>query len=192
MLLLNTYRPQTHFSCCPLFTGFTISSSFEVFWAHKRPKPKLVYSFGTFHTVTCNIKAPWPRFTTKIQHHLIFYHIRHTHMHTLRNTKTKSHNKLPPLPPSCLSFDFPQWFHFKFPGVHFPPALILSAAITIHLGPLAFCLTAQSLHISLNILQYSNTAHIKSSELPFIYQTSASSHLAEKKPSPAAILCYWH
>ncbi len=113
-------------------------------------------------------------------------------MHMLRNTKTKSHNKLPPLPPSCVSFDFLLWFHFKFPGVHFPPALTLSAAITIHLGPLAFCLTAQSLHISLNILQYSNTAHIKSSELPFIYQTCASSHLAEKKPSPAAILWYWH
>lgn len=65
--------------------------------------------------------------------------------------------------------------------MHFSPALTLSAAITIHLGPLPFCLTAQSLHISLNILQYSNTAHIKSSELPFIYQTSASSHLAGEK-----------
>lgn len=87
---------------------------------------------------------------------------------------------LPPLP-FCFFFDF---LHFKFPGVHFPPASTLSVAITIHLGPLAFYLSAQSLHISLNILQYSNTVHIKSSELPFIYQTSTSSHLAEKEKKP--------
>lgn len=112
------------------------------------------------------------------------------------NTNAESHNKLPPLPPSYRSFDsFSGSFEIPHCALASRLSLTLSLTITIHLGPLAFCLTARSLHISLNILQYSNTAHIKSSELPFIHQTSTSSHLPERKKthtSPAAILCYRH
>lgn len=79
--------------------------------------------------------------------------------------------------PSCVSSDFLQWLLFTF---------LNSCSDSFschhqHPGPLAFCLSIQSIHITPNNLRYSKSVHINGSELPFICQTSASSHLAGKK-----------
>lgn len=99
-------------------------------------------------------------------------------------TQIQNHTISCPLSPPAAS---PLTFFSGF-ILNSPPCTSLSLfdvfLCNYHTPVSTFCLTALSLHISLNIMQYCNLAHIKSSQLPFIYQTSSSNHLAERKPLP--------
>lgn len=108
------------------------------------------------------------------------------------NTNAESHNKLPPLPPSYRSFDsFSGSFQIPHCALASRLSLTLCLTITIHLGPLAFCLTARSLHISLNILQYSNTAHIKKLRAPFHPSNQHKQPFARKKKNTHLPRCHF-